>query len=304
MRYSEEPLAFPCAGETLVGVVTRPEHALRTGVLVVVGGPQYRAGSHRQFVQLARAAAAAGFPVFRFDVRGMGDSSGALRSFDDIDEDISAAVQAFAQQCPDLQRLVLWGLCDGASAALLWLQLARSPLPVAGLCLCNPWVRSVQSLARIHVRHYYLARLGERAFWIKLLRGGVAGKALGEFWGNLKATLSGTPRSRGGSTEPFQDRMARQWLAFPGHILLVISADDHTAREFIDVAGSRPAWQGALTRAAVERLDLPLADHTFSRSQDRLAMEQGFLAWLRGFASVAAAPQPISEKVHVDRAHT
>ena len=39
-------------------------------MVIVVGGPQYRAGSHRQFTLLARHIAAAGYPVLRFDARG------------------------------------------------------------------------------------------------------------------------------------------------------------------------------------------------------------------------------------------
>ena len=38
-----------------------PKPRLASAVLVIVGGPQYRAGAHRQFVQLARRLAAAGF---------------------------------------------------------------------------------------------------------------------------------------------------------------------------------------------------------------------------------------------------
>ena len=51
------------------------------GVLIVTGGPQYRAGSHRQFVLLARFLAARGMAVLRFDYRGMGDSEGAPRDY-------------------------------------------------------------------------------------------------------------------------------------------------------------------------------------------------------------------------------
>jgi len=52
------------------------------GVLIVVGGPQYRVGSHRQFLLLSRRLAAEGHPVMRFDYRGMGDASGAMRGFE------------------------------------------------------------------------------------------------------------------------------------------------------------------------------------------------------------------------------
>ena len=81
-HFTETVLAFPCEGERLLGVVSAPEDALVTGdlgVVIVVGGPQVRAGSHRQFVQLARHLAAQGLPTLRFDVRGMGDSSGPQR---------------------------------------------------------------------------------------------------------------------------------------------------------------------------------------------------------------------------------
>ena len=81
MNVSETALVFDCVGETLVGVLTTDSPLAETGVVLVVGGPQYRAGSHRYFVQLARALAGAGFPTLRFDCRGMGDSSGGPQHF-------------------------------------------------------------------------------------------------------------------------------------------------------------------------------------------------------------------------------
>ena len=68
MNISEEAVVFGFAGEKLVGVLARPERSddvaeSELGMLVVVGGPQYRVGSHRQFLLLSRKVAAAGFPV-------------------------------------------------------------------------------------------------------------------------------------------------------------------------------------------------------------------------------------------------
>ncbi len=48
MTYTEEAVLFNCVGDTLVGVLTKPQTPAETGVVVIVGGPQYRAGSHRQ----------------------------------------------------------------------------------------------------------------------------------------------------------------------------------------------------------------------------------------------------------------
>ena len=107
MNYTESPVVFEIAGEYALGLLAEPEISCDRGVLIVVGGPQYRAGSHRQFVLLARRLAAQGHSVFRFDCRGMGDSGGAMRSFEAFSEDIGAAIDVFFSRCPSLRRCVL-----------------------------------------------------------------------------------------------------------------------------------------------------------------------------------------------------
>lgn len=282
----EHTFAFDCEGETLVGILHRPvnssqdQDAHRTGVVVVVGGPQYRAGSHRQFVHLARHLAAAGHPVLRFDVRGMGDSSGAQRSFEALDADIGAAIQALLQHQPEVRRVVLWGLCDGASAALLYLHRNTDPR-VRGLCLLNPWVRSEASLARTQVKHYYRQRLLQRDFWAKLFSGQVAGKAVRDLVNSLKAARQSVEAAPAAEL-PFQVRMAQAWQSFDGPVLLVLSGRDYTAREFTETVAAHPAWKGALARPGVQRHDARAADHTFSATADRTEVEQATVAWLAG----------------------
>ena len=286
----ESPVVFDCHGEALLGVLAQPDvtggapNASDLGVLIVVGGPQYRAGSHRQFVMLARALAAAGVPALRFDNRGMGDSTGALRSFEALDDDIAAAIDTLLRLQPQLRRVVLWGLCDGASAALLYLN-ATGDRRVAGLALLNPWVRSPSTLAKAQVKHYYRERLMQRDFWTKLLRGGVAGQALRDLLGNLKlATRSTRAAGPGGSSsapEPFQQRMARAWAGFGGPVLLMLSERDATAQEFGEACTSDPAWIQALSRRAPQRVLLPGADHTCSDPRAQQAAEAATLLWLR-----------------------
>jgi hypothetical protein len=94
VNFVERALMFECGGETLVGVLAEPASPAMVGVLIIVGGPQYRAGSHRQFVLLSRQLAATGVAAMRFDYRGMGDSTGSPSSFDDVSEDIAAAIDA------------------------------------------------------------------------------------------------------------------------------------------------------------------------------------------------------------------
>ena len=170
MKYTEEITLFTCAGDTLLGIIARPETPPETGVIVIVGGPQYRVGSHRQFVLLSRALAAAGYAVLRFDYRGMGDSDGQQRTFQAVSEDIGVAIDALQERLPSLKHFVLWGLCDGATAALLYCH-DKQDTRISGLCLANPWVRSEATLARTQVKHYYFQRLMQIEFWKKLISG-------------------------------------------------------------------------------------------------------------------------------------
>jgi len=293
----ERCLAFDCEGDSLLGVLSEPPAAddrIDTGVLIVVGGPQYRAGAHRQFTLLARVLAGAGFPVLRFDVRGMGDSTGAQRSFEALAADVGAGVQALLQARAGLQRVVLWGLCDGASAALLALQ-ARPHPAVAGLCLLNPWVRSEASLAQAQVKHYYRQRLMQADFWLKLLRGGVAKQAARDLLHNLRAARPGRgdPLAAGLAPRSFQQRMALAWQGFQGPVLLLLSERDTTAQEFTAFTRGDALWREALQARAPERVTLAGADHTCSSPAGQAAAEQATLAWLqRHFGCGAGTPAP------------
>lgn len=266
MNYREEVAPIVCAHTHLVGILARPLRPAATGVVVVVGGPQYRVGSHRQFVLLARALAQAGFAVLRFDVRGMGDSGGRARGFEDSGADIAAAIAALQQAVPQVTQVALWGLCDGASAALLYWH-ATQDERVSTLCLANPWVRTPASLAHTQLKHYYLQRLCSADFWRKLLRGGVAAPALAALADTLRTLLfnSATPPD----PDSFTQRMAWAWAHFPGRILLVLSEHDLTAQEFLHHARHDPAWKNSLAHPRLVRHDQPGADHTFSSASQR-----------------------------------
>jgi uncharacterized protein len=275
MRMTERAVQFSCEGQHLLGVLCLPESPLRTGVVIVVGGPQYRAGSHRQFVQLARHLAENGHAVLRFDVRGMGDSGGEQRQFEQLGPDIGAAITALLHDVPSVQKVVLWGLCDGASAALLYLH-DRSDARVCGLALANPWVRSVSGQAKAQVRHYYRQRLKEWNFWSRVLNPAVAWRAAVGLVDNLRAARA-TPVRDAGS---FQERMASAWRGFRGPILLVQCEHDLTAREFDDALRDQAAWKNALDAQPPARVDLAGADHTCSQPQAQQALQRATLHWL------------------------
>jgi len=281
----ESVLSFTCEGQPLVGILAEPDGTpADVGVLIIVGGPQYRAGSHRQFTLLARHLATNGFAALRFDYRSMGDSAGETRDFLGVDADIAAAIDALLAARPALRRVVLWGLCDAASAALLYVESTRDAR-VAGLTLLNPWVRSAATLAQTHVKHYYGKRLREREFWLKLLRGGIGLAALRGLASNVRVAR-GT-RRQGADSRSFQNRMLDGLAGFPGSVLLILSGADLTAREFLEHISPSQAWQQVMSRANLRRVDISDADHTLSRISDQalmLDLSVGAVRALAGFA--------------------
>jgi len=220
----------------------------------------------------------------------MGDSDGNSRAFDALDDDIHAAVGAVRAHLPSVRRVVLWGLCDGASAALLYLQ-GRPRADVQGVCLVNPWVRSELSHARTQIKHYYLQRLITPAFWQKLLRGGVGWSALAGLAGGLRRAAMPSPTGNKAlsSHRSFQDRMAEGLARFQGDVLLILSDKDFTAHEFTEYVGGHALWQKALRTARLTRQVVADADHTFSVAQHRRAAESVTLDWLQ---ARAGASQP------------
>lgn len=281
MSFAERIAVVDCHGERLIGILAEAAEPCKVGILVVVGGPQYRVGSHRQFVLLARKLASEGVPVMRFDGRGMGDAAGPMRSFEELGPDIAAAIDALIAACPEIEQVVLLGLCDAASAALSYWQATRDPR-VAGMVLLNPWVRSPASIARTQIKHYYGKRLLESAFWKKLARGDVD---VAEAIRGVKRSVATVIAHRNDNAAAehsvtFQDRMADGLRAFPGPVLLILSSRDLTAREFVDFARSHPRWAGLLDQPNILRHEIDEADHTFSSAQWRGQVEAITLGWL------------------------
>lgn len=275
-----EPFVFPCQGEALVGVLHRPALPAARGVVIVVGGPQYRVGSHRQFLLLARDLAEAGIASLRFDHRGMGDSTGAFVGFEGCGPDIRAAVDVLCERVPEVREVVLWGLCDAASAVCAY---AHKDPRVTGVVLLNPWVRTESGEAKARLKHYYTGRVLSRGFWNKVLQG--------KF--DLRASLKGLAevagralQRRGTATSsdlPLPERMAAALAGFHGKTLLVLSGKDLTAAEFRDVCAASPAWQQILEGGNVERRELPEANHTFSRREWRDRVSEWTREWVVGW---------------------
>lgn len=275
---------FDCGGESLVGILSGAELSAARGVLIVVGGPQYRVGSHRQFTLLARRLAECGVPALRFDYRGMGDSEGDMRTFERAGADIRCAIDRFFASAAGLKDVVIWGLCDAASAALFY---AHQDARVSGLVLLNPWVRTQQGLARAHLRYYYVRRLFQASLWQKVARGEFnvreAAAALGRVVSDAvgRGRSSGPPEESPASESPLPARMEDALSRFRGRVLLILSGNDLTAQEFKDLVAGSSRWRQLLASDRVTRRDLAEANHTFSRREWRNQVERWTETWVR-----------------------
>jgi len=236
----------------LVATLHLPRSAREVGVIVVTGGNQTRSGSHRQFLKLARRFAAEGHACLRFDLPGLGDSEGELQGFDINDAALRAAIDALMARSPLVKRIVLWGLCDGATAAALY---AANDSRVAGLILANPWVRTGQIQAQTLVKTYYRRRLVSPVFWGKLMRGKVGVvRSAREWLGNWR-----TARGAGDTNEgDLPARLARALSRFAGPIEVIIAQQDLTGQEFLLVA------KGMASLQSISIVTIGDADHTFS----------------------------------------
>ncbi|MDH5378126.1 MAG: hydrolase 1, exosortase A system-associated [Gammaproteobacteria bacterium] len=287
MEQQETPHIFNSNNQQLLGIAHTPAELFTdVGVVIVVGGPQYRVGSHRQFILLARSLAAYGIPVFRFDYHGMGDSDGAKSDFNEVQHDIRSAIDEFQQHTPAIKRVALWGLCDAASASLFY---GYSDERVCGMVLLNPWVRTEEGEAKAYLKHYYLQRMFSKEFLLKVLSGKFNPfSSLSSLFGFIsKAKKSNRSQSEvvtavespchGG----LREKMLCGFQRFSGKGLVILSGDDLTSQEFQDMVKSSKDWQALMAEKRVTVKHLHEANHTFSRQEWRAQVEDWTRDWVK-----------------------
>lgn len=262
--------AFACDGDWLSGSLDAADKAI--GVLIVTGGGQTRFGAHRGFAQLAAFLAKAGYPVMRFDRRGVGDSSGNDPGFEASAPDLAAAMGAFRAQVPGLTHIVGFGLCDGATTLCLHHQVCG----IDAMILANPWV--VEAAANepppAAIKSHYREQLMSFSGWKRLLTGGI----------NYRKAIAGVrklakPRNVEGSLGN-RVAVALDASTVPAHV--VLAKNDATAIGFED------EWRnGALAAVSSEsRFSCDVIDtdaHSFARDGDFERYSESCLRALQRF---------------------
>jgi exosortase A-associated hydrolase 1 len=262
MNIDQRALRFHCHGCSLVGIVDVPERPLPRGVLIIADVRQYRVGSHRQSTLLSRVLAARGIPVMRFDRRGMGDSEGDPRGVDTIEDDVRAAMKEFFIHVPEMEEVVLLGLGDAAAAAAFY---APGDERVCGLLLLNPSLRGDQGEAR-EARQYYLARLGEVAFWKKVASGRV------DFAASAAALRHNLRQAAHERRALLPRRFIDSVAGFRGQVLVVVGGDDPAAHQLARLLEPR--------QFKYRRVDIARANHTFASREWREEVATTSANWL------------------------
>lgn len=251
-------IAFPCAGETLLGSLDAASGT--TGLLIVSGGNEIRAGAHRGMAMLAGRLAAGGVPVFRYDRRGVGDSTGENTGYAGARDDLIAAAATFRAEAPQITRIAGFGNCDGATTLALWGREAG----LDAVVLANPW--TVEPAGDLPppaaIRAHYRARLRDPGAWWRMVRGGVSPR-------RLLGALRGAART------PAAGLSARVLAALDGwanDATVVLARGDHTAIAYADAArrsGLRP-----------HTIAIDTDSHSFARPGDAEALEEAIRAAL------------------------
>ncbi|OAN99367.1 hydrolase 1, exosortase A system-associated [Sphingomonadales bacterium EhC05] len=245
-----------CEGEQLA--VTLDGANGSTGLLIVSGGNEIRSGAHSGMAQLADDLAKNGFPVLRYDRRGIGESSGTNLGFSQSLSDISSATAFFRDQVPQISTICAFGNCDAATALALF-------GPKTGIdryILANPWV--IEAAPDIEsestspppsaIRARYWDRIKNPRTILDLLSGQI----------DLKKLLTGLKRAaqkQKNSSLSLQLRDALLSIDQPTAILL--AERDTTARAFLAAWDSKD-FDMAKKNAAIDIAALDSASHSFA----------------------------------------
>ncbi|MWV27860.1 hydrolase 1, exosortase A system-associated [Aurantiacibacter rhizosphaerae] len=255
-------VTFSCEGETLVGTLDTADGEV--GLLIVSGGSEPRSGAFGGHASLASRIAARGFPVFRFDRRGVGDSSGTDAGFRQSQQDIRAALACFRGEFPAVRRIVAYGNCDGAAALML-----GEGFGVDALALANPWTfddAQSQDAPPDAIKARYLQKLRNPREVARLLTGkiSIAGVA-----GGVRQIIAGKS-----TTSQLGQALADGISAFHGDVQIMLAGRDRTAQAFHT---NYPIGKEVVTVREG-------ADHGFSEPSDHEWLEDQIVSMMKSLA--------------------
>ncbi len=260
----------------LVGVITEPPEgtaAARRAVIVSNIGMHHRVGPYRIWVELARALAACGLTVLRFDLSGMGDSaqrSDANTPTDRADRDMDDAMTMLTERL-GISEFILIGLCSGVDSTH---SAAVRSARVVGAAFIDGYSYPTTGF---HVRHY-LVRPLQLGRWISYVKRRMMAK-------EIALATSDTPAvfvRQYPTAEQFRSDVRA--MATRGTRLLFVysgtwSGTFNSPRQLFETLGP------GLTPAQVEVQTLFAADHVFTSVARRADLIRRLARWVTSISA-------------------
>ena len=78
------------------------------------------------------------------------------------------------------------------------------------------------------------------------------------------------------------DRMLDGLKRFPGKVQFMLSGNDLTAQEFIELTRNDKRWKSVCDDVKISRMHIPDANHTFSSSNWRSQVSENTVSWIKG----------------------
>ena len=264
--------AIPCESGTLAA--TMDSGSGRTSLLIVSGGNEIRSGAHSGMAQLALQISEHGFPVLRYDRRGIGESSAENLGFLGSEKDIKAAAK-FLKREQGAQNIVAFGNCDAATALALF----GPGAGIDGYILANPWVIETSgqpdtpepTISSAAIRSRYWDRIKNPRTIVDLLSGKIDLK-------KLARGLKQASRSEENSALSLRLRDALSGLKEDTHILL--AKRDTTARAFLGAWNSND-FEPLRRNSNIIVSSLDSASHSFADVEAKNWLTDKILGALR-----------------------
>lgn len=310
---NEEAIRFG-PQRSLVGIVTTPAAApisTLPAVVLLNPGLMHRVGPNRTYVQIARALAAQGFTVLRFDFSGMGDSRPRpdhLPYLQSAPAEARTAMDWLAEHHA-AQRFILIGHCSGAGIALL---VARDEPRVAAAALLNMeggderWTEfdRIKKVSRQHAETYSRRAIFSRERWAKLLSGRADYRSITRIifkdilWYRLvglsfrlRQTLAGrrtaVRNAQASAAATYLDPLIQR-----GTALLLLHSEGSTGLEQIRATFGNELDR-RLANGAIQLTIIPQSDHLFTLLARQRQLCATLVAWAT--AHFTNTPQPQRE---------
>jgi alpha-beta hydrolase superfamily lysophospholipase len=284
---TERPVCFG-SEVALFGIVTEPRRGelRQRAVILLNAGADYHIGVSRMYVSLARSWARHGYVVLRMDLAGIGDSSTRSGRPDDevfppeALQDVRAALD-FVRERYRARDMTLTGLCSGAYHAL---RAAAVGLGMDRILMVNPqnyfWkegmsLEALQIAEVVRNPTVYRERVLSTKAWRRLLAGQV------NIWRIIRIYVQ---RSLLGLESTLRDMARSCRIRLPQDLGWELEQIDRRGKRVVFVfARGEPGIEllkiqgGSSIRKLGDRCRIHIidsADHTFSRSNPRAAMEK------------------------------